>query len=209
MISNLRQDLAHVLWIGGAPDVGKSSVARLLAERHDLQVYHYDRRDLAHHQQLALSDPAYRLLLEASLDQRWVQPEPEALFRSLMRSFCDRFHLVLQDLLALPRGRGVIAEGFGLLPDLLAPLLASPLQAIWLAPSDAFKRESMARRGKPSFAAQVSDPARATANLLQRDRLLTQAILEQTRRHGFTLLEVDGARSLEQVAGWVEEYFFG
>ncbi len=40
---NLRSVLAHVLWIGGAPDAGKTSIANLLAEKHQLQVYHFDR----------------------------------------------------------------------------------------------------------------------------------------------------------------------
>jgi adenylylsulfate kinase-like enzyme len=31
------RDLAHVLWIGGAPDAGKTTIARLLATRHRWQ----------------------------------------------------------------------------------------------------------------------------------------------------------------------------
>jgi hypothetical protein len=35
--------LPHVLWIGGATDAGKTSVAQALAGRHRLQAYHYGR----------------------------------------------------------------------------------------------------------------------------------------------------------------------
>jgi hypothetical protein len=38
-----RTALARVLWIGGATDAGKTSVARALAARHGWQSYHYDR----------------------------------------------------------------------------------------------------------------------------------------------------------------------
>ncbi|MFN8542528.1 MAG: hypothetical protein U0232_34240, partial [Thermomicrobiales bacterium] len=46
--SPLRDQLAHVLWIGGPPDSGKTSLADLLAERHSLQVYHFDRHEADH-----------------------------------------------------------------------------------------------------------------------------------------------------------------
>lgn len=207
MTLDVRQSLSHVLWIGGAADSGKSTAARLLAGRHRLQVYHYDRRDLAHHQQLAQTDPAYRAYLAASLDERWVFPEPEELFQRSLQSFRRRFPLVLQDLHALPRERGVVAEGFGLLPELLAPLLSRPTQALWLAPTAAFKSASMARRGKPSFGAKVSDPERAKTNLRLRDQLLAQYIQEQVLKYGYTLYEVDGARSAGEMVDWIEQHF--
>ena len=34
-----KQALTHVLWIGGAPDAGKTSVALALAEKYGLQFY--------------------------------------------------------------------------------------------------------------------------------------------------------------------------
>lgn len=37
--------LEHVLWIGGATDSGKTSVARALAQTYGLQEYHYDLFD--------------------------------------------------------------------------------------------------------------------------------------------------------------------
>ena len=207
MRQDLRQALSHVLWIGGATDAGKSTAARTLAERHGLQAYHYDRRDLAHHQRLAETHPAYRALLAASLDERWVLPEPEALFQGLLRSFGDRFPLVLEDLAALPCNGRIVAEGFGLLPELLAPLLSGPAQALWLVPSWDFKLASMTRRGKPSFSAQVSDPERARSNLLARDRLLAEHIREQVALYGYTLFEVDGSRSPGEMAGRIEQHF--
>jgi len=46
----------------------------------------------------------------------------------------------MEDLIAMPRERGIVAEGFGLLPEILAPLLSCPTQAIWLMPTEAFKQ---------------------------------------------------------------------
>jgi adenylate kinase family enzyme len=207
MTYDTRQALSHVLWIGGATDSGKSTTAQKLAERHPLQVYHYDRRDLAHHEQLAKTLPAYRAFLDASLDERWVKPQPQELLQRSLQSFRDRFPLVIEDLLALPREHGILAEGFGLVPELLAPLLSSSTQAIWLVPTEGFKRDSMRRRGKPSFGALVSDPERAKANLHTRDRLLAEYIRDQVLQYGFTLYQVDGSHSAEEMTDLMEQHF--
>lgn len=207
MDQQLAQALAHVLWIGGATDSGKSTVAQNLGERHHFPVYHYDRRDLAHHEQLATSIPAYRAFLDASLDERWVDPEPEALFQRSLQSFRDRFPLVIEDLLAFPNDQRMIAEGFGLLPELLAPVLSSPSQAIWLTPTEDFKWASMTRRGKPSFGPQTRDPAKAKTNLLRRDELLAAYLKEQAHRYGYTVCKVDGSRSADKLAELIEYHF--
>jgi hypothetical protein len=198
---------SHVLWIGGTTDSGKSTLAQVLAERRRLHVYHYDKRDLAHHEQLAQNHPAYRSFLAASLDERWVYPEPEELFQRMLQSFRDRFPLVMQELAALPCDRGILAEGFGFLPELLAPLLSSPAQALWLVPTESFKLASMQRRNKPSFGAQVSDPVRAKQNLFARDMLLAQYIREQVSKYSYTLYEVDGSRSAGETADLIEGHF--
>jgi len=203
-----RQQLAsHVLWIGGAPDTGKSTVAQILAERHELQVYHYDRHDARHHQRLAETIPRYRAFLSASLDERWVRPKPEALLQRSLQSFRDRFPLVIEDLLALPGEPLILAEGFGLTPELVFPILAGNHQAIWLVPTEQFKRASMQRRDKPSFRHETSDPDLARQNLFRRDLLLAEYVRKQAPAFGLTVHEVDSTRSVEQVAALVEQHF--
>ncbi len=46
--AELRARLAHVLWIGGPPDAGKSTVAATLGWRYGVPVYHFDRHEPAH-----------------------------------------------------------------------------------------------------------------------------------------------------------------
>lgn len=202
-----QQLLSHVLWVGGAPDTGKTTVAQLLAVEYGFQVYHYDRHDLAHHQRLAETMPRYRAFLSASLDERWVHPEPEALLKRSLQSFRDRFPLVIEDLLTLPREPIILAEGFGFTPELLFPVLTNHRQGIWLVPTAQFKRASMLRRDKPSFRHQTSNPEVAWQNLFRRDLLLAEHVKAQAEIYSLQVAEIDGLQSVEQVAALIEQHF--
>lgn len=203
----LRQALSHVLWIGGATDTGKTTVSQAVAQRSRLQLYHYDRHDLPQTERLAQTLPRYRAFLDASLDERWVHPEPEDLLQFVLQGFQDRFPLVVEDLLDLPKEPMIVAEGFGFTPELLLPILSSKRQAVWLVPTEGFKRASMERRGKPSFRDKVSDPERATSNVFMRDMLLAEKVRAQARSLGLTVYKVDESRSVEKLATLIEQHF--
>jgi hypothetical protein len=136
------------------------------------------------------------------MDERWVRPEPSELAERAWQSFSDRFPFALEDLtaLSLPEGMRLLAEGFGLTPELVAPFLTNPLNALWLVPTDAFKRASMQRRRKGEFGSQVSDPARAAYNLLQRDRLLADRVKAGAVARDMTVIEIDGSQTVDALA---------
>jgi len=203
----LGQALSHVLWIGGATDTGKTTASQIIAKRYGLQLYNYDRHDSPQIERLAQTLSRYRAFLSASLDERWVRPEPEELVQWHIQAFRDRFPLVIKDLLDLPREPMIVAEGFGLTPELLSPVLSSKRQAIWLVPTGEFKWASMKRRKKPSFRDQVSNPERATRNVFTRDMLLAECVRAQAQSRGLTVYKVDGSRSVEEMATLIEQHF--
>lgn len=207
MDQELRQALSHILWIGGATDTGKTTISQIVAERHRLQIYHYDRHDQLQLEQLAQTLPRYRVFLDASLEERWIVPEPEDLLQFLLRSFQDRFPLVVKSLLDLPKEPMIVAEGFGFTPELLFPILSSVRQAVWFVPSEDFKWASMERRNKPSFKGEVSDPERATRNVFVRDMLLAKQVSVQAESRGLTVYKIDGTCSTEDMATQVEQHF--
>ena len=201
-----RQALSYVLWIGGATDTGKTTVSQIIAKRCGLQVYDYDRCDRPQIERLAQTNANYRAFLAASVEENWVRPEPEDLLQFTLQAFRDRFPLVIEELLALPREPMVVAEGHGLIPELVAPVLSSKHQAIWLVPTEEFKWGSMKRRNKPSFRDQTSDPERATNNVFARDMLLAEHVKTGAQSRGLRVYEVDGSRSAEEVAVLIEQH---
>jgi hypothetical protein len=136
-----------------------------------------------------------------------VRPEPENLLQFTLRAFRDRFPLVIEELLALPRQPLVVAESHGLVPELVGPVLSSRRQAIWLVPTVEFKWASIKRCNKPSFRDETRDPARATINVFTRDMLLAEAVKAQAQVRGLTVVEVDGSRPAEEMATLVEQHF--
>jgi hypothetical protein len=199
----------NILWIGGSTDAGKTTLARALAAKFGCERYEYDRADAAHHEALAAQHQDIRAFMLAGADARWVAPTPEQLHRRAMRSFRLRWPLLLRELAELPHGAGrpVIIEGFGLLPELVRPLMDDPRQGLWMLPTEAFRRGSWLRRGKPSFRAEVSDPDRAADNLWGRDLKLAETIERQARRLKLKLLVNDGSLFAEQLADVAADWF--
>lgn len=207
MTSEPKKGLAHILWLGGATDSGKSTVAQNLAQRYGISVYHYDKADAGQVEKLANIVPEVDQFFKASMEERWIHPTPKMMFDYLLVVFPHRFPLVIENLLEMPKDKPIIVEGFGLLPELVHPVLSSRHQAIWLVPTEKFKWESMERRGKPSFASSLSDPEKAKMNLFARDMMLADYYRKQVPSYGYTLHEVDGSRSAEQMTDLVEAHF--
>ena len=200
--------MASHLWIGGATDAGKTTVARRLALSHTLALFECDRRDAAEHERIAAAVPSYRTFLDMDVEARWVATTPAWLLQNTLASFTGRFPLILESLRALERrGRPVLAEGWDLTPDLVAPYLDDPRRAIWMIPTDDFKRRSWAARDKPSFRRQVSDPERATENAFTRDMLLGEEIARQATAHGFDVMIVDGSQDEAAIHAALEARF--
>src|SRR6266566_813150 len=202
--------LGHVLWIGGSPCAGKTSISDRLAQTYQLQVYHFDRTEREHiARRIAQGDARLTAFLSQSMDERWLKRSPEVMAQSVISFWTERFHQVLEDLLALPQAPGIITEGPGLFPECVFPCLSHPHQAIWLVPTDAFCtaiRQHRHAAGIDGFQ-QTSDPERALRQLIERDHLLARYVKQQTEALHLPLYEVDGNRSLDEMMRLVEQHF--
>jgi len=200
-------ELRHVLWIGGGTAAGKSSIATALAERYGLARYNYDWHDSRDHSERTRPErhPVRTAFLAMSLDDQWVNRTPSQMAAEDLAEFAERFEMVLEDLAALPADR-VIADGFGLLPELVAKVAADRRQAVFVLPTPEFRDWALAQRGWIAREG-TSNPVRARANRLARDALLTDHVRQRAKALGFAAIEVDGTRSLAEVTAEVETLF--
>ncbi len=196
-----------VYWIGGGSGAGKSTIARRLADRRGLRLYSTDDVMADHGRRINPPDaPFLREFAAMDMDERWLNRSPQVMLETFHWFRGEGFGLIAEDLRELSREAGVIAEGFRLLPDLVAPYLTGADHAVWLLPTPAFRRAAFESRGSlRTIAGQTSDPDRALRNLLERDRLFTERLREQTRRLGLRAISVEVAMTPDELAGQVAD----
>jgi 2-phosphoglycerate kinase len=206
----LREKLQHVYWIGGGSGAGKSTVARRIAAQHGLHVYATDDV-MADHARRSTSEDSRSLhrFMAMDMDERWMNRPPRAMLETFHWFRGESFNLIIEDLLRLPREPGVIVEGFRLLPRLVKPLLSVPAHAVWLLPTPDFRQAVVESRGGSAlgFLAKTTDPERALRNLLERDRLFTDILREETARLEVTALEVDATMTEDDLVKRVTKVF--
>jgi len=203
-VDDLRARLSHVLWIGGGPCVGKTTLSRLLAGTYDLKIYNADWHHVRGHRgRPGGVPPGWN---ELSMDERWVKPSPLALAEREIRNWTARFPLVVEDLLALPSTRPIVAEGPSLFPWCVAAVIGSPRQAVFLVPSPDFRAAVLARRGGGS-ATLTTDPDRASRNIAERDAILASRIVAACDELGLRHLSVSGSLAVSESAALLEAHF--
>ncbi|KFZ79405.1 hypothetical protein ED92_27885 [Amycolatopsis sp. MJM2582] len=202
--------LKQALWICGGQWAGKSTVSRLLARRHGITVYHYDFHDARAHQDRRI---AHRVRNGSPVEDPdpetvWVETTPERMAADTIAGFPTRFAWALDDLRALVSGRPILAEGWGLRPELVAPLLESPRRMIVLVPTDEFREHQLRVLPRAGAVTQrVSDPERAQRNRIARDRLVGEDAVRSAERLGIRVLWVDGSKDAEAIADVVAGHF--
>jgi hypothetical protein len=202
--------LRHSLWIGGGQWAGKSTVARLLAYGFGVTVYHYDYHDARAHNDRRIADRVRLGEPPVDLDPEevWVRRTPAQMAADTLAGFPTRFEWALDDLRGLVSGRPIVAEGWGLRPELVAPIIDSPRRMVVMVATDEFRQRQIQQLPRArALGAQVSDPDRAQHNRLERDRLVAQDAIRSARRFAIPVIEVDGSLGPDAVAGRVADVF--
>ena len=210
------RSLPPVLWIGGAQWAGKSTVASHLTRRYPLIAYDYDYHNVRSHAERGKAAPeryphlnSWIAALARDPDEVWVRPSAHEIADWTRRIWFETIGMVLDDLEKVPADVTVLAEGWGLRPDLVAPLLSSPRQAIFLVPTEEFRQHQLATLPRAgSFAPRgETDPERAQRNRVERDRLLARDVVERATALGLRVVHVDGSLEPEGMRALVEEHF--
>jgi hypothetical protein len=143
------------------------------------------------------------------MDERWLNRPPKTMLETFHWFRGEGFNMIIEDLLRLPRKPGVIVEGFRLLPRIVKPLLSVPAQAVWFLPTPEFRRVALESREAAvlGFLAKTTDPERALRNLLERDRMFTDTLREETARLEVPAIEVDATMTEDGLAERVTAVF--
>ena len=199
--TELRKQLQHVYWIGGASGAGKSTIARRFADLFGLHLYSTDEVIADHaRRSTAVNAPFLTRFMSMNMDERWLNRSPMDMLDTFHWFRGEGFDLIVEDLLHIPAETGVIAEGFRLLPHLIEPL-AAPGHAVWLLPTPAFRRAAFDSRGTTwDIPNKTTNPQRALLNLLERDQIFTDRLSAEAKRLGLPTIEIDSGTSEDELA---------
>jgi len=160
-----------IVWLGGAPCAGKSSVARTLSERFALDILHIDdsfgacasQRDAARH-------PALSRWMALSWNERWSR-SPDPLLAEVIACYHEHLCFVLEDLRTRDLGgRQTLVEGSAVLARDIAPMLGSRAEGVWLVPTAEFQAQHYAQRPwVDGILQQCADPGGAFERWMGRD----------------------------------------
>jgi adenylate kinase family enzyme len=196
--------LGNVLWIGGSTCSGKSAIAERIAERRGIPVYHVDEHEQGHAERAtAAGFPVYERWLSMTLTERWAFSPVDELVADTLALSEERLPLILEDI----GDEAVVVEGFQIYPWLVAPLLESPRQGIWLVCTPEFRRAT--HFGRPHAwitPRKTDDPERAQANRLERDDRIGEEIARRGSELGMKVIVVDGSRGIDDIAAETEAH---
>jgi cytidylate kinase len=175
-----------VLWIGGPPGSGKTTVATRLARRHGLRWYNADARTWAHRDRaLREGNEAARRWETLTPHERLASTPAEQLEMSLHH---ERGPMVVEDLRALPLSPLTVAEGSAV----SAALVAAPGRSVWLIPTPELQQARLHERD-------------GDANQLY--LLLAAEIEREAREHNAPIITIDASLSIEEMVAAVERLF--
>ena len=209
-VEALADRLRHVYWIGGGSAAGKSTISRRVAAEYGLRIYATDDVMQDHARRSTAEDcPLLHKFMAMSMDERWLNRSPLEMLETFHWFRGEGFSLIVEDLLALSKETGVVAEGFRLLPHLVKPLLANSNHAVWLIPTPEFRKSVVDSRGGAAWGviAKTGDPEQALRNLIERDAMFTERLKEEAQRLEMNIIEVDSTVTEDEVAGRVAELF--
>jgi hypothetical protein len=201
--------IRNALWLGGGQWAGKTTVAGLLTDRYDLVHYHFDFHAARGHDDRRVAAAARRgePFHETDWEQVWIGPTPAEMAAKVLAGFPENFAWVLDDLRGIVTRHPVLADGWGLRPELVTAV-ADPSRMVVMVPTDEWRHHQA--RTLPRAARighDVSDQARATRARVERDRLIAEDAVRKAGERGVRVIEVDGTRPPDAIAAEIAEHF--
>jgi hypothetical protein len=199
-----RAELPHVYWVGGPGCSGKSSVARLLAAKYDLRIYHVDDESDKYEVDLTRLAPEWHEIdfLGKSGKPAFHLSSPE-LARYVIAIFESDFVQTLRDLLSWPRDKGVIVEGVFLPPLLLQ--VAPPGRIAIMVSSRAFRQQYFDHRHE--WFAAYADKEAAFQTVLGSLDVMDQRWLNEIAHHAVYGLTIDSPQAIASAATQLAAHF--
>ncbi|WP_438351033.1 hypothetical protein ACP8HI_10525 [Paenibacillus sp. FA6] len=197
-----------IYWIGGSACAGKSTLARMYAEKHGLELYSCDEHFDRHLKDVSINEyPAMHKVSTMNPNEAFYTREVQEQLCVYIQSFVEDFSFVIKDL-AKRTDTPVVVEGNQLIPSLLAPDLKEHHKAVWIIPTEQFQREQYSKRvWIQGILQNTENPTVAFNKWMSRDALFSEFIQKEASELHLNVLKVDGSKTLQENFEYIENYF--
>ncbi len=138
----------------------------------------------------------------SSWNDLWMQSD-EQLLEEAICCYREHFEIALEDLIAMPKSRRIIAEGNVFMPDKVVDFIKHPEQAIWIIPTRSFLFDTY-RSKRPDMVEAIirscDDPEQAYKNWMNRDANFSEWVKQRAEVHNFQVMTVNGEQSIQEIA---------
>lgn len=214
MVSNfnlnvgLQKLLAAAYILGGPPCSGKSTLAQMLSEQHNLNYYKVDDHQEAHLQRAKPeAQPVMCQYRRRDWNDIWTRPV-DTLVSELYEFDKERFPFILDDLNQTEDDRELLVEGAAIWPQFLDGFPLTKSRVIFLIPTPEFQIAHYRQRSwiQPILDA-CNDPQEAFEHWMKRDAQCGVIVASQANAQEYTTIFVDGNSSLDQLYGQICNQF--
>lgn len=204
----------NTYWIVGSPCAGKTTIADMLAQEHNLRVYHLDRY---YESYLRRADPDKHPYLthikSVGLSRFLSLPYDEQLNR-VKHISAEQFEFILADVGAWQEDdpdTPILIEGANIRIEDVLPQIDTLNQLICIVPTEEFLLKTYPRRGTWVQDVLANFPNGERLNVfeqwLTRDSHHAQWAMKTATEHGIKLLQVDGSHRILENGAIVESHF--
>ena len=198
----------HIYFLGGSPCSGKSTLAKIIAEKYDMHYFKIDDY-LDKYTRLGVNDDIFLIkkMQMMTLDEMWLRdPKKQSLDEILY--YKEIFYYIMNDLDKLPKEKKVITESVGFMPFLMHEHEVDKNKYICIVSEKDFQVGVCNKCGWiDDYLSSSSDKEKALENWMERDALFAQYVLRDAERYSYESLIVDGKKSVLENLQIVENLF--
>lgn len=189
----------NVLWIGGSPCSGKSSIAEKIVENHDFEYYKCDdfldeyikigcKKNIA----------IMRKFNSMDLDQTWLIREIDEQVDDEIMFYMEAFEIIADEITEKYQNKKVIVEGTAILPHLIKSKNINLNKYICIVSTREFQiKEYSKREWVQRYLNGCSDPEQAFKNWMERDIQFANNIKKVALKENMNLIIEDGSEDIE------------
>lgn len=200
--------MSTIYCLGGSACCGKSTMAQILAEKHNLQYYGFDDRLWENVARGADNGSKWLQKVQSmTMDEMWLS-RPEEMYKNAIKTCVELYPYVAEDLKALPDGKDIIAEGAVFLPSLVEEFGINKNHYICMIPTENFQLVGYSKRLWISdYLSKTSDKETAYRNWMKRDILYAKDVAAVASYLGLKVFVADGTKSIDGTVALIEEEF--